>query len=76
MHHEINICKLVRNALSHADGSETADLKKQKHGVVVLKGKLQIVPDDNHKLLRRLRAGVEALVAVAATDPKFDTIAA
>jgi heme exporter protein D len=76
MHHEMNICKLVRNALSHADGSETADLKKQKHGIVILKSKLQIVPDDNHKLLRRLRAGVEAMVTVAAPDPKFSAIAA
>jgi hypothetical protein len=70
-HHEMNNAKLVRHALSHADGRETADLKKQKHGIKVLDGKLQIVPEDNHNLLRRLRAGVEAVVAVAATDPKF-----
>src|SRR5262245_13355106 len=70
-HHEINNAKLVRHALSHAAGRETADLKKQKHGIKVLDGVLQIVPDDNHNLLRRLRNGVEALVAVAAADPKF-----
>ncbi len=70
-HHEINNARLVRHALSHADGRETADLKKQRHGVKVLEGKLQIVPHDNHNLLRRLRAGVEALVDTATADPKF-----
>lgn len=70
-HHEINNARLVRHALSHADGRETADLKKQRHGVKVLDGKLQIVPHDNHNLLRRLRASVEALVDAAAADPKF-----
>lgn len=70
-HHEMNNAKLVRHALSHADGRETPDLKKQKHGIKVLDGKLQIVPQDNHNLLRHLRAGVEAVVAVAAADPKF-----
>jgi hypothetical protein len=70
-HHEINNARLVRHALSHADGSETADLKKQRHGVKVLNGKLQIVPHDNHNLLRRLRTGVEALVDAATADPRF-----
>jgi hypothetical protein len=62
---------LVRQALSHDASRETADLKKQKPGIKLLDGVLQIVPDDNHNLLRRLRNGVEALVAVAAADPKF-----
>jgi hypothetical protein len=70
-HHEINNARLVRHALSHADGRETADLKKQRHGVEVLNSKLQIVPHDNHNLLRRLRAGVEALVDAVAVDPRF-----
>jgi hypothetical protein len=70
-HHEMNNAKLVRHALSHAGGRETADLKKQKHGIKLLGGMLQIVPHDNHNLLRRLRAGVDALVAVASADPRF-----
>ena len=49
----------------------TADLKKQRHGVKVVEGKLQIVPHDNHDLLRRLRAGVEELVDTATADPNF-----
>jgi hypothetical protein len=70
-HHELNNARLVRHALSHADGRETADLKKQRHRVKVLDGKLQIVPHDNHNLLRRLRASVEAIVDAAAADSKF-----
>ena len=70
-HNEMNVAKLVRHALSHANGRETADLKKQKHGIRLEKDVLQIVPHDNHKLLKRLRCGVEAVVAVAATDLKF-----
>jgi hypothetical protein len=69
-HHEINIAKLVRHALSHAGGRETDDLRKQKHGIRLMQGVLQIVPHDNHNLLRRLRIGVEAVVAVAAADPE------
>ena len=67
----MNNAKLVRHALSHANGRETQDLKKQKHGIKILKGKLQIVPKDNHNLLRRLRTGIEAVIVVAAADPKF-----
>ncbi|HTU19459.1 MAG TPA: hypothetical protein VMG10_15470 [Gemmataceae bacterium] len=70
-HHEINNARLVRHALSHADGRETTDLKRQRHGVKVLDGKLQIVPHDNHNLLRLLRTGVEALVDATAADPRF-----
>jgi hypothetical protein len=71
MHSEMNIAKLVRHALSHAGGRETADLVKQKHGIKLIGGVLQIVPHDNHNLLRRLRVGVEEVVGVSAADPKF-----
>ena len=70
-HHEIHIGREVRHSLSHANGRETEKLKKHKHGIKLLGGVLQVVPHDNHNLLRRLRAGVEALVAVAAAHPKF-----
>jgi len=70
-HHEINNARLVRHALSHAGGRETSDLKKQKHSIRLLGGVLQIVPDDNHKMLKRLRAGVDVVVTVAVADPKF-----
>lgn len=73
MHREVNIARLVRHALSHAGGRETDELTKlkPKHGVKVLEGVLQIFPDDNHNMLRRLRQSVEALVAVVLTDPNF-----
>jgi hypothetical protein len=70
-HHEINNARLVRHALSHAGGRETADLKKQKHGIRVEDGAFQIVPDDNHNLLRHLRGGVEAIIGAAAGHPRL-----
>lgn len=68
---ERNTFGLVRHALSHADGRLTDDLKKQAHGITVVENVLQIIPDDNHRLLRGLRAGVEALVAAAVSHPRF-----
>jgi hypothetical protein len=70
-HHEIQIGREVRHSLSHAGGRETNDLKKRKHGIKLMGGALQIVPDDNHRLLRRLRLGVDVIVAAAAVHPKF-----
>lgn len=67
----IDVIRNVRHALSHAGGRVTADLKKQKHGIRLLDGTLQIFPEDNHQLLRRLRAGVDSLVEVAAEHPRF-----
>jgi hypothetical protein len=70
-HHEINIARLIRHALSHNGGRETQDLKKQKHGVKLIGEELQIVPEDIHKMLRRLRNAVEEIVSVTKDDPKF-----
>jgi len=70
-HQEIHIGREVRHSLSHAGGRETEKLKKQKHGIKLMGGVLQVVPDDNHKLLKRLRLAVDALVAAAAVHPKF-----
>ena len=75
-HHEINIARLVRHALSHNGGHETEDLKKQRHGIKLIGEELQIVPDDNHRMLRRLRLAVEEVVAVTCNDPKFEAPAA
>ncbi len=72
-HAELNNSRLVRHALSHADGRETDDLKKQRHGIMLIEGVLQILPEDNHKMLARLRSGVDALVTLAAAHPKFAT---
>jgi hypothetical protein len=73
--HEINIARLVRHALSHNGGRETEDLKKHKHGVMVIGEQLQILPEDNHRMLRRLRSAVEEVIAVTASDSKFQAAA-
>jgi hypothetical protein len=70
-HHEINIARLVRHALSHNGGRETEDLKKQKHGIKLIGGELQIVPEDNHRMLRRLRKAVEEVIAATKAHPNF-----
>jgi hypothetical protein len=70
-HHEINIARLVRHALSHNGGRETDDLKRLKHGIKLIGEELQIVPYDNHHMLRRLRTAVEELIRVTLVDPKF-----
>ena len=70
-HHEIQISREVRHSLSHAGGRETDKLKKLRHGIKLIDGILQIVPDDNHKMLKRLRVGVDSLIGAAAVHPKF-----
>lgn len=75
-HHEINNARLVRHALSHNGGRETEGLKKQRHGIKLIGEELQIVPEDNHRMLRRLRSAVEEVIAVTCKDPKFGALAA
>jgi len=70
-HSEINIARLVRHALSHNGGRETAKLKEQHHQIEVIDGELQIVPGDIHRMMRRLRMGVEEVIIVTRSDPKF-----
>jgi hypothetical protein len=70
-HHEINKARVVRHALSHAGGLETDDLKKHKHGIKLVDDVLQIVPGDNHAMLKRLRCAVDALVTAAVGHPRF-----
>src|SRR5262249_60732439 len=62
---------LFATPLTHGNGRPTENLKKLNRGIKLLSGVLQIVPRDNHNLPRRLRVGVEALVAQAAAHPKF-----
>lgn len=70
-HSEINIARLLRHALSHNGGRQTEDMKKQKHVIKLIGEDLQIVPEDNHRILRRLRKAVEKVIAVTRDDPKF-----
>jgi hypothetical protein len=70
-HHEINIARLVRHALSHNGGRETVELRSHKHGVKLFGDALQIVPEDNHRMLRRLRLAVEEIIRVTIGSTKF-----
>jgi hypothetical protein len=72
-HHEINIPRLIRHALSHNGGRVTEDLKNvsQKHGIEVIDEVLQIMPEDLHRMLRRLRKAVEETVAATIAASKF-----
>lgn len=70
-HHEIHIAREARHSLSHAGGRETIKLKKQKHGIRLIDGVLQIVPNDIHKMLGRLRSAVRELVTAATSSPRF-----
>jgi hypothetical protein len=51
----VNIAKLVRHAIGHAGCSETPDLKKQKHGIPVKDGRLQIMVGHNRLLFNHLK---------------------
>ena len=75
-HSEINIARLIRHALSHNGARQTEDLKKQQHDIRLIGENLQIVPEDNHRMLRRLRKAVDKVIAVARDDPKFMVLAA
>ena len=70
-HSEINIARLVRHSLSHNGGRQIEDLKKQKHNIKLIGDDLQIVPEDIHFMLRRLRKAVEKVIAVTRDTPKF-----
>lgn len=68
---ELNIARLVRHALTHNGGRQTEDLKKHKHAIKLIGEDLQIVPEDNHRMLRHLRKSVDSVIAVAQGDRKF-----
>ncbi|MFO0969520.1 MAG: hypothetical protein U0793_28515 [Gemmataceae bacterium] len=67
---EVNIARLVRNALAHHGGRITEELKAEKHGVWVENGELQIVAADTHALFallsqRAIRMTTEALARLS-----------
>ena len=63
--------KRVRHSLAHAGGRETDDLKKQKHGVSVVDGMLQILPADVQELFTLLKPRIKSLAEWAAPLPAF-----
>jgi len=70
---EIYTIREVRHVLSHAGGRVTERMVKLNHGVEIVGDVLQILPDDNHRMLARLRAAVDVLVAAAVNHPAFST---
>jgi hypothetical protein len=52
---EINVARLVRNALAHSGGRETAELSKEKHQYHIEGGEIQIVPSNTTALFNLLK---------------------
>ena len=69
--HDLNIARLVRHSLSHANGCPTNELNGQRHNIKLIDDVLQITPDDNHALLGVLSRAVETLISQAARLPQF-----
>ena len=63
--------KAVRHALVHAGGRETDELKKYRHGLLVVNSELQILPNDVDSLFHVLKPRVSEIVEWAATQDEF-----
>lgn len=68
---QINTAKLVRHALVHAGGRETAELKNSKHLITVVDGQLQILPQDVKELYSCLKWSSVQLLKWAVQQPEF-----
>jgi len=62
--------RLVRNALAHHGGKETPELKDAPHGITVVDGEIQVMPNDNRSLFDALKGRVVKLVDAALTLPQ------
>ena len=70
-HHEINISRLVRHALSHNGGRVTEDLSKHRHGIELVDDMLQIMPKDIHRMICRLLVAVDKIIHATKNTEKF-----
>jgi hypothetical protein len=68
----VELARLVRNALAHQGGRETDELKKVAHGVTVVDGVLQVMPDDNRRLFDTLKDRVFKLTQAALSLPQMN----
>jgi hypothetical protein len=68
---DVERVRFIRNALSHANGRETPNLKAHGHRVRVLDGVLQIFPEDLRAMLHTLRGAVDAMVSAAVGLSEF-----
>ncbi|MBL8822196.1 MAG: hypothetical protein JNJ77_06370 [Planctomycetia bacterium] len=53
----------IRHALAHAGGTETDELKKIRHGISVLDGMLQVMPENNRNLYELLKSMADTLIS-------------
>lgn len=53
--HDVQVARLVRNALAHNGGKETEDPRKVEHGIAVRNGELQIMAPDTRRLYNQLK---------------------
>jgi hypothetical protein len=68
----VDAARLVRNALAHLGGKETDQLKKVTHGVDVVDGVLQVMPEDNRRLFDALKDRVFKLAETALGLPQLN----
>ncbi|WP_437193327.1 hypothetical protein [Planctomicrobium sp. SH527] len=68
---EIQIAKLIRNALVHAGGRETEKLKNRNHRCSVIDGQMQIVPGNVSELYLLLTHRAKRLVKWASRQSVF-----
>lgn len=67
----VNIARVARHSLAHADGAVTNDLGRLNHGFVVTDGCIQITPDDVKKLFSVLKNAAEVLIQNAVALDAF-----
>jgi hypothetical protein len=67
----VEVARLVRNALAHNGGKLTPELEKLAHGIEVVDGQLQIMPENNRKLFHQLKDRASKLAETALTMPQF-----
>jgi hypothetical protein len=62
---EINVARLVRNALAHNGGRETEELRKEKHQYHIEGGEIQIIPSNTTALFNLLKERATKVVTEA-----------
>jgi len=70
-HEELHVGRLVRHAISHAEGKETNDLRGVIHGIRVTGTErlLNVFPEDVRRLLRRVESASMSLVQSRKSPP-------
>jgi len=64
---DVNVARLVRNALAHNGGRETEELRREKHPYRVEDGEIHVLPSNTKGLFDMLKERATRLVTEAAT---------